>query len=174
MAHEHASDERITDKERLEVYRAFSEQLHNQYNQRRELEWKIHVSIWTLISATGYLLISHEIYLGSKVMWLFLMVPLHLVWCVKIHTGGFKDQHLSVLYRRAAEALLTSRPPIDDEAEHARNPPEWLRTAFEWYGWWLVAEVGTTFLLIAGIAYITWHEPIHATVWAPHIGKFWP
>lgn len=171
MAHEDSSERRITDKDRLEAYRAFSAQLHDQYNQRRELEWKIHVSIWTLISAVGYLLISHEIYIGPKVMWLFVMVPLHLIWCVKIHTGGFRDQYLSVRYRQAAENLLTQRRPIDDEAEHAPHPPKRLRAMFRWYGWWLVAEVGTTFLLIAGIVYITWSEPGHSPNLPSHVGR---
>lgn len=171
MTHENAAEGRVTDKDRLDAYRAFSQQLHNQYNQRRELEWKIHVSIWTLISAVGYLLIGHEIYLGPKVIWLFVMVPLHFIWCVKIHTGGFRDQHLSIRYRQAAEALLAHQAPIDNNAEHAPQPPAWLRTAFRWYWWWLVAEVGTTLLLIAGIVYITWGEPGYAAGVVSHIGR---
>jgi hypothetical protein len=146
----------ITDKDRAEIYRALSEQLHNQYNQRRELEWKIHVSIWTLISAFGYLLVSQPVCIGHKVLLLFLMVPLHLIWCVKIHTGGFRDQHLSTQYRRAAELLLTNGRLVDDGAENALLPPPWLRDKFRAYGWWLLAEVGTTFLLAAAVAYLAW------------------
>lgn len=147
----------ITEKDKLDVYRALSEQLHTQYNQRRELEWKIHVSIWTLISAIGYLLVSQKIHVGWELIWLFVMVPLHFVWCIKIHTGVFRDQHLSTLYRRAAEKLLKPGPIIDDEAGGALRPPRSLRRFFEGYGWWLVAEVGTTLLLTAAVVYIAWN-----------------
>jgi hypothetical protein len=159
-------DQRMTDNEQFEAYRGLSEQLHTQYNQRRDLEWKIHVAIWTLLSAVGYLLISEKLHLGcSLIFYLFPIIPLHAVWCVKIHTREFLDRDLSIRYRQAAERILTEQPKgeyqqlnrlIDDGVNRALQPPRWLRNGFESYVWWLVAEVGTTVLLAGAIVWIAW------------------
>jgi len=145
---------------KVQVYCTLADQLDNQYHQRRELEWRIHISVWTLIAAVSYLLITQKVQLGRELFLLFLIVPLHFIWCVKIHTGGFRAQHLSRQYRRAAERLLNPSGPLIDDKGTARNPdrellpPRWLRMSFEWYWWWMIAEVGTTILLTTGIVYI--------------------
>jgi hypothetical protein len=165
--HTDASDKKLTDKDRAELYRALSEQMHTQYDQRRELEWKIHVSIWTLISAIGTMLITQKIYLGPIVWCLFAIVPLHLIWCVKIHIGGFRDRHFSDAYREAAVRVIEKdvTEKADDSEESVKLPPPWIRTIFRRYDkgylWWLGAEVGTTLLLTLGVIYVDlyWVKP---------------
>src|SRR5256885_1806563 len=112
----------LSDEEKIKAYCTLSEQLHTQYSQRRDLEWKIHISIWTLISATGYLLITQKIPVGNNLAWLILIIPLHFIWCVKIHAGGFRAQYLSRYYRRAAEQLLNPIGPLIDDKVGDENP----------------------------------------------------
>jgi hypothetical protein len=142
--------DKITDNEQFQAYRTLSEQMHNQYNQRRELEWKNHVAIWTLLSAVGYLFVSQKIHVGGWSYALFAMVPLHALWCVKIHIGEFRDQHLSICYRQAAERILSEQPKgegqqenglIDKAENQAEHPPKWVRRVFEGYGWWLLGRL---------------------------------
>ena len=160
----------MEDKDRAELYRALSEQMHTQYDQRRDLEWKIHVSIWTLISAIGAMFVTQKIYLGPIVWSLIVIVPIHLVWCVKIHIGGFRDRHLSEVYRSAAVGLIkkNATETVDDREERTKLPPLWIRKTFGPYDggylWWLGAEVGTTLLLTLGVIYVDlyWIKPVTA------------
>jgi hypothetical protein len=155
----------MTDNDQFQAYRSLSEQMHTQYTQRRELEWKNHVAIWTLLAAVGYLLVVQKIHLGCHLFALLVMVPLHALWCVKIHTGEFRDQSLSVCYRRAAERILVEQSKVgdqqlntlvDDGENRAPQPPPWLRDLFEGYAWWFLAEVGTTALIAVAVIYIAW------------------
>src|SRR5262252_8515939 len=51
----------MTDKDRIEAYSKLSEQMYKQYNDRRELEWWIHVAIWTFLVAIGYLVVTQHV-----------------------------------------------------------------------------------------------------------------
>lgn len=150
----------LQDEEAVKAYCTLADQLHTQYHQRRELEWRIHVSVWTLIVGVGYLLITQKVQLGRELFLLFFIVPLHFIWCVKIHTGGFRAQYLSKQYRRAAERIINPSGPLIDDKGTVRDPesdllpPRWLRISFEWYWWWMIAEIGTTILLTTGIVYV--------------------
>ena len=129
----------MTDSDQVQAYSELSEQLYTQYHHRRELEWKIHVATWTLLSAVGYLLVSGGIHPGRRLLTLFAMVPLHALWCIKIQIPEFRARHLSVCYRRAAERILIEqekgegwRPNllIDDDKNLPLEPPRWIQEGF--------------------------------------------
>jgi hypothetical protein len=88
---------------------------------------------------------------GACSLMLLLAVPLHALWCIKIHRGLVLEQNLGIRYRKAAELLLTATLPSAarnaplwwlratpvDGAEERSNMPDWLQRAFESYWWWL-------------------------------------
>jgi len=160
----------MTDKEQFQAYSTLSEQLYTQFHHRRELEWRIHVAIWTLLAAAGYLLVSQKICLGHlrpvPLFALFVMVPiLHFLWCVKIQIPEFRSRHLSREYRLAAERILTDQQRgegrqlntlIDSEENRQDDPHPWIQKRFESNWWWLMVEVGTTLLLTTAVVYFAW------------------
>ena len=154
----------MTHEERVKAYCHFSEQLYKQYRDRRHLEWKIHVALWTALAATGYAFMKEDKHLHYSSLWLILAVVLHLIWCVKIHIGEFRDRDFSIRYRQAAERLLGPAPvPTEgegliDAAEptFTNRPPKWVEQRFEPYLWWLGAELGTTLLIAYVVIYLVW------------------
>jgi len=155
----------MTDKDRIEAYSKLSEQMYKQYKDRRELEWRIHVAIWTFLVAIGYLVVTQHLQPKYSVFGLLLIIPLHAIWCIKIHIGEFLDQHHSIGYRRAAERLIahrgTSIAPkqetlIDDE-KPLLPPPE-VQNIFDSYWWWVAVEAGTTALITMAIIVLAWQS----------------
>ena len=106
MSEEPNMGEKMTDNDQFQAYRALSEHMYTEYSHRRELEWKINVAVWTLLSAVGYLLVSQKIHLGCRLLPLIAMVPLHTLWCIKIHRGEYREQRLCDRYRAEAERIL--------------------------------------------------------------------
>lgn len=153
----------MTEIERAQAYMTLSQQLYQQYHDRRGLEWRIHIALWTLLLATGYGVISHNIHSGAYSLLLFLAVPLHAVWCIKIHRGNVLEQNLSIGYRKAAERILTggSETPtmgmdrIGRAEEHSAMP-QWLQEAFRGYWWWLGVEIAVTFLIATVVVRLAW------------------
>lgn len=152
-------------KDRAEAYIALSAQLNEQYHQRRSLEWQMHLALWTLLAAAAYALttqapsINHVLLVGALVI----VVVVHFVFAVKIHTGQVKEQGLSFFYRKRAELLLheDSVPSTTNDSitalptsrEEGSAMPDRLQRFFKSYWWWLGAEMITT-MLIASAVYV--------------------
>jgi hypothetical protein len=122
------------------------------------LEWRIHLYLWVFLALIAYLSVTQNRHFGDIAFGLFLVVPLHFVWIVKIVTGEVRDQILSIRYRAAAEKILGfPRPPKypDEtailESEEWSKMPRWLVKPFRSYLWWLGAEIGTTLLMCIGV-----------------------
>lgn len=154
------ADASCSDDARLQAYVELARQMNAQYEGRRSLAWRIHLALWTLLAAAGYLMVSEEKHLGRVALVFVGAVPLHLVWCFKIHIGQIREQNRSIRYRIAAE-LLASTPTragartIDDSQERSDLPP-WVDRLFKSYWWWIVAEVGTTVLITVVVTMLSW------------------
>ncbi len=154
-------NETITDAKCVETYCALSQQLYTQYHDRRTLEWKMHLALWTLLALTAYLCVTKDKHLGQFALGIFLTVPVHFVWTIKIHKGQLRDHSLSAYYRSQAEKILTSRHPTDIMTESISKLPvchHYMETVdsigFLHYWWWLAVTVGTTFLLCMGVWFL--------------------
>jgi len=145
----------MTDNDRVQAYSQLSEQLYKRYNDRRDLEWRIHVAIWTFLAAIGYLLVTQHIHPGKKLLLVLLIVPLHAVWCIKIHIGEFRDQHHSEGYLKAAERILAgAEAPLLCE-EPPPYPPVQIQDILHSWWWWIAVEAGTTAVITIAIILLT-------------------
>lgn len=145
---------------KIEIYLQLSEKLYNQYHHRRALEWKIHISVWTFLALTTYLCVSHDKHLENAFL-IFLIIPIHFTWIIKIVKGEIRDQDLSNTYRLIALRILDDcidsaelqekyklSPHIEGKG-HSKMPDK-LKESFESYWWWLTMVIGTTILLTFG------------------------
>lgn len=155
-------DSDLTKTERLDGLLKLSAQMYGQYHDRCTLEWQIHVALWALLAGSGYAMLSQGGNFGCTSLWVLLAVPVHVVWCVKIHIGNIKEQDMSIAYRKAADDLLgfaaecaVKKVPLNDPNERSKMP-EWLNGFFKSYWWWLVAEVGTTLLISVVVIFLAW------------------
>ena len=154
----------MNDLEKMKAYLGLSQQLYTQHHNRRSLEWQIHLAVWTLLVAAGYAVISHDRHWGAFSLMLFLVVPFHTIWCVKIHRGLIREQDLSIKYRNRVENILEnqelsafSSPALAINPEEERSAmPVWLQQTFESYWWWLGAEFGTTCLIACVVVRLAW------------------
>lgn len=149
---------------RIETYCALSKQHAEEYRSRRALEWRLHLAIWTILSATVALCLSNEVKLGGMAFCLFFAVPIHLIWTVMIVRGEIIEQNLSFYFREKALELIH-----DDRDERHRamlgettsvglrrrgaQMPNRLRESFGHYYWWVFVQVGTT-LLLSSVSFV--------------------
>jgi hypothetical protein len=155
----------MSDKERVEAYLTLSAQLYKQHDDRRSLEWKIHLALWTLLVAAGYAMIAQQgKHLGVKSLILLFTIPIHFVWCIKMHRGLLRELRQIRSYRKAVESILAKAGTepfaggnnlIDDGEIHSVMP-EWLYRKFASYWWWLGVEVVTTLLVAAVVILLAW------------------
>lgn len=150
-------NEPITDAQCVETYCALSQQLYTQYHDRRTLDWRIHLALWTLLALTAYLCVTNDRHLGHLACGVFLLVPIHFVWIIKMARGQIFEQKLSIIYRLKAEHILSCRYPDGEktlpipEWEEKSDMPRILSKGFASYWWWLSVEVATTLLLCMGV-----------------------
>ena len=117
--------------------------MHTQYDARRSLEWKIHISAWTLLAASAFGIASLHLRIPglSLQIALGLFVVFHLIGTVRFLGGEKEDRELSRSYRQKAVELLTGQ----DESGPGRA--SWLKR-FSASSWpWIIAEIGTTVCL---------------------------
>jgi hypothetical protein len=148
--------EKMTNNEQFQAWHDLSEHSYKEYNDRRELEWKINVAVWTLLSAVGYLLVSQKIHLGCRLVPLFAMVPLHALWCIKIQRGEYREQQRADRYRIAAERILAGQGGAPGEEEPKPLPQQRFFDRFKSYWWWLFITVGMTSFVAAAVVTIAW------------------
>ncbi len=145
--------QRKTEEQRLRAYIDLMQQLYRQYHDRRDLEWRVHILIWTLLVLIAYASISTEFQLGCIAGIIFLFLPLHLFWLAKIVRGEVSDYHRSMIYRDRAEKIIEFEMPSDEdlkkylEKEGRSQLPNWIAKNFESYYWWLAVVMSTTFIL---------------------------
>jgi|ERR1700674_1222560 len=150
---ERTPDVKLSDADIIAAYCALSKQASEEYRDRRSLEWKMHLSLWTILSAIIYVCITHNKHLGWWATAMLAAIPIHLIWIIKIHRGQIAEDDLSKIYRYRAERLL----PKPDHLEKGRlaskprgesiMPPSW-ESRFKSYLWWVFIELGTTIIII--------------------------
>src|SRR5947207_9903305 len=149
---------RMEEKDKLEGLLRLSEQLYHQYHDRTTLEWRIHVAFWALLAAAAYAVMRYPPHLGPWSLLGTLMIPIHLIWTIKIHVGNVKEQDASIQYREAAEQMIGfTLPRQSPSSRHERSQmPQWLAKSVANYLWWPSVEVGTTMILCAFVVAKAW------------------
>lgn len=135
----------ITDSQRLEALTKLSLQMMTQYHERRNLEWKIHVLIWTLISVFTYFSVTSNVKMNICVFAFFigLLVIIHFFWTFMMQVSQAIDKDQSLIYRLAADALLSNQPMPTITNPNINNS-SWAKwRKYKQYKWALVI-IGTT------------------------------
>jgi len=150
----------LTDAQRIEAYRALSQQLYTQYHDRRTLEWRIHLGLWTLLGLIAYLCVTNDKHFGLVALAVFLAVPIHFIWIIKIVRGEILEQKKSIIFRLKAEQILdcqdtfAGKTSLSLNQEEKSDMPRILSKGFESYWWWLALVLGTTFFLCVGVWFL--------------------
>jgi hypothetical protein len=148
----------------VDAYRALSEQLYLQYRERRDLEWRILVALWSLLAAATYLCASKGLHLGWWSLVGIVVLPLQFIWVAKIVRGEVFEQNLSRYYRQEAERILkhclrdvqAALPVVVVHTEESSRFPEWMDRLFESYWWWPAVQLGATVLLCGVFIKFAW------------------
>ena len=87
------SNTQVDTMDRIEVYLQLSDNLYKQYHDRRALEWKVHIAVWTLLALTAYLCVTND---------------KHLEWCTL--SENIKHAFRTGLNYHSEKAGMTKRP----------------------------------------------------------------
>ena len=157
----------MNENERVAGLMTLSRQMMTQYHERRNLEWRIHVLLWTLLVAGAYFVGTVAInvtplWLGA---WSAVVLVFHVVWTLKMQLGQVQDQEMSAKYRKAAQTMLVdSRPELEAiiKPDHEHSPqhtmPPWLRNNLRSYWLWNVVILGTTAAMAIGLVVMAFGE----------------
>lgn len=161
MAKENHSDKiiKMSDEQICNKYIELSQLAYKQYHDRRELEWRIHIEIWTFLALIAYFCVSNEIKnIGNLAFGVFIFLLLHFFWIIKIWRGEILEQHLSICFRlKAEEILIQSRDSISATlpvncTDYAKSKiPCWIEKIFKYRCWWLILELIPTIIICIGI-----------------------
>jgi len=150
----------MSDEQICNMYLELSQLAYKQYHDRRELEWRIHITIWTFLALIANFFISNNIHLENYAYGIIVFFLLHFIWIIKIWKGEILEQHLSICYRdKAEELLIQSRKSLSTALplkckDYAQSKiPCWIDKCFNSRDWWLVIELVTTLILCIGV----WH-----------------
>jgi hypothetical protein len=141
----------MTSEQVARAYIELSRQLYAQHRDRRDLEWRVHLPLWTLLALTAYLAVTNNRHLGTTALLIFLIIPIHFIWIMKIHRGELRDITLSIRYRDTALRILGAFEPLVPPFESKALLR--IDRVFHSYGWWLVADFGPT-ILISVVVYM--------------------
>jgi hypothetical protein len=138
----------MTNKEKAELLLKLLEGQMAHFNQTRSLEFKINLSLWTVIVLAGKFLYG-KIYLNNFCsLLLFVAISLlvvfgHLYWMNAIQKSENLDQKFVLEYRKRVEKLVEDIEISNDTEAHIKERGEV----------WRKMEVGFTviLLLILGI-----------------------
>src|SRR5579871_2326563 len=100
--------------DRAKGYLELAKQLRDEHSDRRAIEWRIHVAVWTFLAAVGYATISMPSRIPQPVAFLLLavFVILHATWTVKMQRSGILEHEKSVRYREMADAIFREEQSI--------------------------------------------------------------
>jgi hypothetical protein len=150
----------LTDEQIVKGYIDLSQQVYKQFQNHRDLQWRVHVTLWTFLAFIAYLSASTgKLHLGYFAAIIFLTIPIHIIWLLKTHRGEVLDLKLSRRYRNEAEMILRSSKSTDNlssnkyksfEEEERSEMIPWIERVFKHYIWWIIVDVGMTVLLSMG------------------------
>ena len=97
----------LTDEQIVKGYIDLSKQLYKQFQDHRDLQWRVHITLWTFLAFIAYLSASTgKLHLGNFAAIILLTIPIHFIWLLKAHRGEVLDLNLSGRYRTVAEMIL--------------------------------------------------------------------
>jgi len=150
----------LTDEQIVNGFIALSQQLHKQHQDSRNIESRVHITLWTFLAFIAYLSVSTDkLHLGKFAAIILVIIPIHFIWLLKIQRGEVIDSKLSNHYRTEAEIILRSSKSMSNpssnkyksfEEEERSKMIGWIEWAFKSYYWWIIVDVGMTILLSIG------------------------
>jgi len=160
-------NEEISNLEKARAYMDLSQNMYTQYHQRRSLEWRMHITLWTLLVLFGAFCTEKNIHLEQLAFLIFLIIPFHFIWIIRMLGGVIQEQNLSINYRTHAVKILEEfKVPADNkEAEFMLLPfekkewaiyPKWAKKLFKGFSGWLSLELGITILLSLGAFFFSY------------------
>ena len=141
---------------RVEAFLKMSHQMMTQYHERRNLEWRVHILLWTLLVVGAYFIIKTgmNVHLGIFVFILVIIFIIHIIWTLKMQLGEIRDQNLSIQYRELAENEMMINIPQQDVTK--ATMPSWLRNMLRSYWFWNAIVFVTTALMCIGFGVLTY------------------
>jgi hypothetical protein len=144
--------------EKARAYMDLSQNMYIQYHQRRSLEWRMHITLWTLLVLFGAFCIEKNLHFKELSLFIFLIIPFHFIWIIRMLSGVIQEQNLSINYRTRAVKILEefNVQEGNKEAEFLLLPfeekewalyPVWAKQFFKGFSGWLSLELGITLLL---------------------------
>jgi len=141
------------EKAKVDALLRLAELSYKDYNDRCLLEWKVHISLWTLLVALGAAGIVHPRPLGPFACIVFAAVPIHVIWHIKMLRSNSARQSRVRAYQREVEALIAFPEPTDRAFLGGAMRSTW---------WWFAAVILTT-LLISSVVYFIANVPYVAS-----------
>jgi len=125
------------------VYRELYDTQIPKFNKSRDLEWKVNISLWSLIAA-GIIAIDKFNFLEQAACYwrcgLFLfVVAVHFLWMMLIQRSENIDFEWALKYRRRCEDALNMQP-IDQRTSVSARRIDFI---------WIVAPVLVTIILMS-------------------------
>jgi hypothetical protein len=159
--------EDLSNLEKARAYLDLSQNMYTQYHQRRALEWKMNITLWTLLVLYGAFCKEKNIHLEELGLLIFLTIPIHFIWIISMLRGVIQEQNLSINYRTRAVKILEEFNFQKDnkEAEFVLLPfekkewaiyPTWAKQIFKGFSGWLFLELGITILLSLGALFFSY------------------
>ena len=146
----------MDDKLRVETLLKLADQSYADYRDRCALEWRVHLSLWSLLVAFGVAALGHPKAFGGAALIILAAIPLHIVWEMKMLTSHFRRQTQAREYQIAAAHLIglnALREHIAPELEAATELQRWkfpeaVEARFKSPWLWMLVIIGTTILIV--------------------------
>jgi len=147
-------DKSMTDKEKADCMIELHKSQLDHFMQTREIEFKVNLSLWTLIILAGYFLygkihlnclLSISIYSVLALLLYFMHI---FLWMMPIQKSEDTDDHYIREYRNKVQELIKVTLAEPEPKKHLVFLWNW---HYKWRtdGWsWIFAETGITFILL--------------------------
>ena len=150
--HQATAELRAEERNLADVYRQLMEAQMRQFNNTREIKWKVNLALWTFLAVVIHASLSarNPLSLSYYLAWggFALLVILHALWMFYIQSSLNFDKKRWTHYREMVHQVCKSSEQGQDG--RAEITTEW----WSWSMWrWVVIESGVTLLLGSIAAY---------------------
>lgn len=147
------------DRRRFESLFSAYDLAWRQFNERRDTEFKMSLTIWTALAlATAGSFSIHELPAVPNIQWIILaagviLVGLHALWCWGLGRAQRADRAVALCYEQALKSL--ARMEFDD---YTRGILE--RTPGRFKGWSYFFQLGVTIVLTGSLVLSNWEKSL--------------
>jgi len=137
----------LTVSAKVDAYLKMYEAQMVNYRATVQIEWRVTIAAWTLLTAISYGAVHENIRLPGYAWVVLLMAPAHLTWLLMIHASEDADKALWVRFRTEALRLLENVKESREAGTLPHGFGVWTRRSLLRHLGWLWAEFGMTLLL---------------------------